>query len=356
MNYCFKGLRGKLTFPLLFQPYHSFSCKMLKRKYSGAYSNSNKRRVGTFGNVLNAAYRLGRLYYNSRTKTKYNYGGQGITSQYDKKTVYRKKTMPRKKKRRWVGFVKKVNAVLLKDVGTKTIIRNTQLTRTWADDQQIVSAAILFGKDGGPDTSTSCGHDDLKQIFANDNELIDATAKAHFISGVMDLTFTNMSEVEEGNNNSGMEVDIYELIFMKHADAPTLVGGMIGTASTNTGPINPAIGQITINTRGATPFDLPDFLAQGVSVLKKTKFFLGRGQVATYQYRDPKNFQIRRDRVDDADENFILPYKTRGILIVSKGIPTGDATKVLKVLQVGVTRKYGYKVIGTNTDTDNVLP
>lgn len=305
-----------------------------------------------------------RLNYGYKTPYRVNFkfkyapvtGGAGVTSQYDKKTIYRKKTMPRRKRRAWVKYVRKVNAVLMKDYGTKTVLRNSQLTRSWADDTQDFFGGALFGKDGAIDTTGRFGLDDLRQIFNNDPDLAQPTSRASFISGVLDLTFTNMSRVTgDANNNPGMEIDIYELKFTKSVDGDTM-GVLLSTAASNTDAINGLVGQITMNNRGATPFDLPDFCAQGVKILKKTKFFLSPGQVATYQYRDPKNYVVRKDRVDDGDNNFVLPYKTHGILFVSKGVPTADPTAVLKSLQVGATRKYAYKVLQKNADSDNVIP
>jgi len=323
------------------------------RKYA------SRRPYNKYGRYIKAGLSLAsKAYgmYSSYKNYSTNSSGQGVTNQFDRKTVYRKKRMPYRKKRQWKRFVKKVNSALLKDVGTKTVIRNTQMVQTWADDSQTSLSCCLYGKDGFNDTSIRCGFDDLKQIYVNDADLSEATSQAHFFSGVMDLTFTNMSTLvgEGSNNNTGMEIDIYELGFSKTVDNGALAG-MLTVAANNTNTINPLQPQITIATRGVTPFDLPDFLAQGVRVLKKTKYFLGKGEVATYQYRDPKNFKMRKSVVDNSDENFAIPYKTRGILFIAKGIPTPDATQVLKSLQVGVTRKYGYKVISKNTDQDNII-
>jgi len=323
------------------------------RKYGSRYRPFNKygRFVKAGLNLASKGYGMYSSYKNYNTTS----SGQGVTNQFDRKTVYRKKRMPYRKKKQWKAFVKKVNAALLKEVGTKTVIRNTQVSASFSDDSQQNVAVTLFGKDGAADTSVNAGHDDLKQIFANDSELADPTSRAKFFSGVLDMTLTNMSTVIEGNQNSGMEVDVYELAFTKTADANG-IRPMLSQAATNTALINPLLTQITVNTRGATPFDLPDFLAQGVRILKKTKYFLGQGEVATYQLRDPRNFSVRKDVVDNTDENFVMPYKTRGVLIICKGIPTADPTKVLKSLQVGVTRKYGYKVMQKNIDADNIIP
>lgn len=328
-----------------------------KPRYNTTYGMPS--RIGVPNRIGTGIGTPTRTPFNFNVKFKYapTTGGAGVTSQYDKKTIYRKKTMPRRKRRAWVKYAKKVNAVIMKDFGTKTVLRNTQVTRTWSDDSQDFFGGALFGKDGAVDSTGRFGLDDLRQIFNNDSELAQPTSSASFISGVLDLTFTNLSRVigETDDNNAGVEIDVYELKFTKNIDGESM-GVILSNAAANTDAINGSLNQINLNTRGATPFDLPDFCAQGVKILKKTKFFLSPGQTATYQYRDPKNYRIRKDRVDDGDNNFVLPYKTHGILFVSKGVPTATPSAVLKSLQVGATRKYAYKVLSKNSDADNVIP
>lgn len=281
--------------------------------------------------------------------------GVGVTSQYDKKVSYYKKSAPRWKKRAYGRFARKVRSVFLKDVGTKTIIRNAQLTRTWATGDQDYVAVSIYGTDGLATTTQMAGHDDLKQIFDNDTTT-KPTSKFLFGSAVCDITFTNLSTITDGTNqNTGMEIDIYEMVYGRQPDCTNPVA-LFNDAATNTDAINGLNPQINLTVRGATPFDLPDALSRGkVKILKKTKYFLAAGQCATYQFRDPKNRSFKKDVVDTSDNNYVLPWVTRTLFFVAKGIPTGDATKVLKALQVGCTRKYMYKVIEDNDDADNVL-
>lgn len=281
--------------------------------------------------------------------------GQGVTNQYDRKTVYYKKSMPRRKKRQWKKFVSKVNATLLKSYGTRTIVRNSQITYTDATDNQGRFAVCLYGKDGS-DSGTSVGFGDLKDIFNNDPLLANPTAKALFASAILDLTITNNSTVtDESNNNTTVEMDIYEWTMSKKADANNLIT-VFNNGAANTSPINGANPQLTLSVRGTTPFDLPDALAQGVKILKKTKYLLSSRQCMTYQMRMARNKQFRKDVVDDGDDNFAIPWITRGLLIIVKGVPTGTPTSVLKSIQIGVTRKYCYKHLQANDDVDNLLP
>jgi len=74
-------------------------------------------------NAINMARRAA-SFTQTRTGRRVS-SGQGVTSQYDRRLIYRKRTMPRRKKRRWRGFKNKVLAVSTKSLGSNTIVRNS---------------------------------------------------------------------------------------------------------------------------------------------------------------------------------------------------------------------------------------
>lgn len=316
------------------------------------FSSTPSNYTGSVYNTRSGLYPTLSLTYNKSGTT----SGKGVTSQYDRKQIYRKRRMPRRKRRAWKRFTKKVVAAQLKTIGTRTILKNDTLSRTYTGDTQSVVSFCLFGKDGGGPTTSACGFNDLASIFQNDAAIANRTSKIQLFSGVLDITMTNLSEVlDNSTQNTSLEVDLYELVATKQIDAAYL-SDIYLSADSNTDQINVANPGISINNRGATPFELTDFTGRGIKILKKTKYFLGAGQVATYQYRDAKNFRIRNDNIDDANSDFALPYKTRIFMIIIKGVPTPDANQVNKKLLVGVTRKYGYKIFDKNNDADNILP
>lgn len=334
----------------------------LKRRYSGPSYYPRKRMlntrpgVGFFGNLGAGVAGLASMYMGRKGGYKNSKSGQGITSQYDKTTIYRKKNMSRRKKKVWKQFTRKVRASLMKDVGTRTILRNSSLTALWSTSDQDVKVATLYGKDGNTASAWQCGHSDLREIFANDPLLSKSTDRALFGSAVLDITFTNMSTdvSQNGINNTGMEIDIYDIIYRSATDAADL-NSMLTDAALNTETINGGPNEISIATRGATPWELPDCLARGVKILSKKKYFLSKGQVATYQLRDSKNRIFRADIVNDGDNNFVAKGATRSLLIISKGVPTPDPSTVNKQIVIGATRKYSYKIVEQNNDADQLL-
>lgn len=339
-----------------------------KRRYNVGYG-SNKRFRPSYPRYLPFQYGASALAagasslynYFSGSKKKTPIGGAGVTTQYDRKTVYRKKYMPKRKKKQWKRFVRKVKASLLKDVGTKTVVLNSSLSQIIGTDAQSWVSVCFYGKNGAADSATSCGHRDLFRIFTNDPDLHGATAttqRAQFFSGVIDLTIANNSyaETTQATENLSIEVDIYEIIFGKDGIDADRISALINDAISTTPAIAGGGSEVTLNARGCTPFDLPDMLAKGVKIVKKTKYMLSKGQCATYQFRDPRNYSFRSDVVWDNDNNFAIKNKTRGFIVLFKGVPTATPDFIVKRIDVGVTRKYGYKIIEQNSDADQYNP
>lgn len=283
--------------------------------------------------------------------------GQGVTSQYDRKVVYRKKSMPRRKRRQWKKFVQKVTAVQMKNIGTKTVLFNRLGGQTWSGSGQWFMTYTLYGKDGQSDSNIRThGNRDIADIFLNDPDTQDATAKLLFGSGVLDLTIVNNSTIASGTGqNASLEVDVYEIMYSKTFDAPSALAYW-EDAATNTGLINPGgIAGLQPTTRGCTPFDFSEALSNGPKILKKTKFFLGQSETATYQLRDAKTHVFNKRFIDDGDSNCVIRKITKTLLVVAKGVPTVNSATVNYNIQIGNTRKYSYKLMKENLDKDQEL-
>lgn len=325
------------------------------RRRTGGYASSNRSFMG-YGmrSNVNMSLPYSATLTNNRQRVT---SGTGVTTQYDRKTVYRKKYMPKRKKKAWKRFVKKVGASLMKAIGTKTVVLNDALEQTIVGNTQSWVSIAIYGKNGANSTTTSCGMIDLDVIFRNDAELVNSyTSRAQFFSAVLDITIANNSYYTDGvttNDNLSIEVDVYEVVFKKDGIDANRLSELVNQAQSNTPLINTGVPEIALVNRGVTPWDLPDMLSRGVSIVKKTKYMLSKGQVATYQFRDPRNMQFRTDNIIDSDSNFAIKGKTRGFFVVFKGVPTMQPAAVTKKMSVGVTRKYGYKVIKNNTDADN---
>jgi len=320
---------------------------MKRRRSSGG---SFARRVRPYAG---AALRLGVRAYKSWTRNnrrKRGTAGVGVSTHYDVKTIYRRKRMPRRKRQAWKKFVRKVHAVNLKDLGTKTVVRNESNFVTSSTGGQAVFACCLYGVDGSNLMGTSSmGTDDLKELV--NTASYTPNQKIHFKSAVLDMTVTNTGN--EGSNGVLTEVDVYRYVFRKHCGSTSVLQAFTdGFASQTTIGTGSAL---SIATRGVTPFQCPEWCSY-IKVLSKKKYFLSNGTAFTFQIRDPKN------RIWDCGEtaDFAgLQGKvgwTQGALVIFKAVPQLSGPAPTSTLVMGCTRTYSYVVDESSTAEDAFIP
>lgn len=306
--------------------------------------------------------------------------GNGVTVQHDRRQVYRKKPMRRLIKRRWKKFSRKVNAVSEKELGSRTIVFNRSVNWTLGSafyNQTNANHLFLsFSLYGGESTGYSW-FNDLKAISGYENAgnptaaaggYADPTTKFIFKSAVLDLTITNTSATiltpgtpPTANTYSGkMEIDIYEITAnMITSDAltdPLWTSDMFSVGATDTASIGALATGIGIQQRGVTPWDLPQALSRNrIKIWKKTKFFLDSLGTLTYQVRDPKRRVISRAKMT-AMNSCNFPGWTKHVFVIAKLVnpyTVGSAAgEYVEKLDVGLTRKYLYKLEGQNDDRD----
>lgn len=299
------------------------------------------RNVHRYGPIVRAAGRMASRAFRGGKKGKQVMSASGITNQYDKKTIYRKRSMPRFRKRRWRRFVRKTNAVIRKDLASQSLVRSTVATVTIAAGSattQSTAGATLYGFNG---FAGDC--DDLKQLAAAASGS-DYT-KIMLASAVLDCTFNN-------NGSTNLEIDIYYVVCRK--DVPFARYQSINDCYQASFPhqaVLPGAGvtALTFQTRGSTPFQNSLFCSY-FRILRKTKYFLSAGQSGTYQIRDPK------DRVFDVElENNMSCRRgwTKGLLFIFKSTP--ENTLSGSSLVIGTTRTYNYRIMQRETVAAGLL-
>lgn len=277
--------------------------------------------------------------------------GGGITTQHDRTSVYRKKSMPRYKKKAWRRFVKKTHAAVDKGLGSFTVVKNNSVTITNTintTDQGFKSFALYPLKDG-----TNDHLNDMAEIASELSANVDST-KWRFASAVFDLTLQNVSlDASSGGAGFSIEVDIYEMSSRDSWETlgttPKALENVIADGWTNTVTLNTSL---TLARRGVTPFDATQALSvYKLKIWKKTKYFLSYGNTITYQMRDPKTHFIDQQRMEDGNSDN-WPGVTRWLLVIAKPTP-GVTLGVGGQLNIasGVTRKYLLKKLETSTDT-----
>jgi len=87
-----------------------------------------------------------------------------ITQQYDVKTQYRRKRMPRRKRKRWVRQVRKVNHIVDNRLGSQYQMFRSFATGTNTNGTQSFLSVGLYGENGTPGTAIDMGIDDLYNL------------------------------------------------------------------------------------------------------------------------------------------------------------------------------------------------
>jgi len=327
------------------------------------YNNRNALRRG----IQNAA-RWGASFTQTQRRNQAR-SGVGVTTQHDRRNIYRKRFMPRYRKRRWRSFVKKVHAVAEKDFGTRTVVYNTTVTHS-----NTTSTGHLVGDFALYSLQSSTSHlNDLKRIAGYENSgdptaadgiNVDVTTKYRFQSAVLDMTIRNAStfttsSVPSLDGRAKMELDVYEIgVRENFEDSDGAYGRLVeiiekGQAAKT---LDNAVTGVQLGDRGVTPWDLPYALSKyGIRIYKKTKYFIPNSDTITYQVRDPRRRVVTKGLIN-GEQGANLPKWTRWILTIGKlvpGLTIGTEDNTFQAVTVtGVTRKYMYKIEGANDDRD----
>lgn len=278
--------------------------------------------------------------------------------------------MPRGKRRRWRRFVKRVNAVDERELGSQTVVFNNSISvETTNPDNQLLENVALY-----PQTSTNAWLNDLNNISgyfnagpavtAGSDDYVNATTKVMFHSGVLDVTVRNTSKDNTGAPlDIPLEVDVYE-ISVRHGEddsvltSATELKDYFDQGAADTLDIGGTVAAIPMEIikRGVTPWDLPAALSSyKIKIWKKTKYFIGLGQTFTYQMRDPKRHVTT---IGKMARGTTCNHKglTKWIFFIGKAVPgIGVGSNVIPRLNFGVTRKYLMKVEGMRTARDYYL-
>lgn len=303
----------------------------------------------------------------TRRRNKKQTSGIGVTDHYDARLIYRKRRMRPRMRRRWKQFKNKVLAVSEKGLGSQTVVFNTTISAFNAvAGEQVYATCGLYTAN-----STVSYYNDMDSIGAlnagavttpTTGLSVSASSKVIFKSAVLDLTIRNASTVATAGgpvltSEARLEVDIYEVI-LKRADEEgavyTTLADLFNQNSARTDPIGGAGTELSLITRGVTPFDLTYALSNfGIKILSKRKYQISNGDQITYQVRDPRR-HVFPQRELTSTEGFAFRGLTRMVVIVGKlspGLTKGASTgQYTERLEIGLTRKYFYKVENWSED------
>jgi len=265
--------------------------------------------------------------------------GQGVTSQYDAKWVYRRRRMPRRKRRRWVRAIKRHRAIDMKSLATQTVVRNDANLIGGSNGSQAVGYVELYGLNGVP--GAGYGADDIVKVLDTWLGSGGSTPNRKYIFGsaVLDLTFTNQG-TSEGETGT-VELDIYRCVYRKKTlEGNPVIFYQTSAASMGTLPGGSTLG---LTSRGWTPFNCPA-ASEFVKILSKKKYLLSHGQSCTYQIRDPKNRYFSSTTFSQSTITDCMPGYTQFLLFIVKHVPANEGPAPAFQCVFGVTRSYTFKV------------
>lgn len=291
-------------------------------------------------------------YLGSRSSSRVLTNVQGSNAYTGIKTQYRKKRMPRRRRRRWVRFAKKTQSVINKSLGSNQFVSNSRqggISWNAAGNSTTIlnqkwNTFDLFARNG--DGSNSFLASMLGQLFNLDASSDDR--RLMIDSGCIDFTlrFDGHSTVDpETGSVSGvstgpiaLELDIYEIVYGATTKDNASFYNDIQDA------MNVAFGStLQEEQRGVTLFQAPVLSSvYRAKIIRKRRLILGVGQVENFQFRTARNKSISCQRVFDTPGH-VYPYLTRtwafcGRLIVPEALRT-----------VGVTISAGLTVAATRT-------
>lgn len=281
------------------------------RKLGGGYWSAAKR-VAIYGAKKALPY-VGN-YLASQYGKKRASSAAPITTQYDVSTRYVKKRMPRRRRKAWVSFTKKVRHVMLQ-MNSLTSYTNDTLKsiNTFAANNQATWGAYLGG-------TSSTDNDELLGMFkAAYSGLLTSTTvddyKLFIKSLCLDVQLRNTGATAD------VIVDVYELI-ARAADnqAAESIGTQYSRLYSEQNP--GSIGSVTPTSPASTPFQNGLFL-QKWRILKKKEILLSVGTVTTLQMRLPYN-RIMQGKTVESNLSYI-PGFTRAYLFQARGVPRNNA-------------------------------
>lgn len=236
-----------------------------------------------------------------------------ITTQKDLSSRYRRKSMPKWKRRKWRSFTKRVQHVMLQSQPLQSYCTDDGgSVKAVAADTQVTDGQMLGG-------TQATNNDELFQIFraAYGAALTTTTVDKYHLfvkSMCLDIQFTNTHAT-----NSAI-VDVYTLLARKSINSATRIDVQYTNAFAEQGTL--AIGAVSATHPATTPFQNGPFL-QMWKVLNKRELLLGPGSVSTLQIRIPYNKYLSGKTVEICASQ--IPKLTRGILFQMRGVPQNNA-------------------------------
>jgi len=288
--------------------------------------------------------------------------GNGVTFQHDSQSQYRRRRMPRGKRRRWVKFIKKVAAATDSQIPTRSVVFNDLYDFSQEDvvGQSYTLIPLYSAKANftAPVPSELNQLSDLNRITTSEFTTFESVRHIRFESAVLDITIHDT----QGPGSTPTELDIYYIVFRKDVYMSDF-GQLVNNSQTYLPPINNNTpeAKLGLTNVGATPFSLPN-LCSHFRIIKKEKVITNPGSITTRQWRVPKNkylntASLRHISQAGGNQNmFAMKGWTCGILLIAKGTPLAGTPERDFAYSINSTRAYNYKIIEYSSNAATLDP
>lgn len=307
----------------------------------------------------------GKAMYNmaSGMRSKKSITFDGTTTQRDDKLAYRKRRMPRRKRKAWKKFVRKVVAVEIKDRGLQTLKMKYFSNRNVGVNSQAVIAAHLYGNAGvvspGPEEA---GNRDIQQLRAQANTKPENYIKQ--VGGVTNPQIPNdgistpirmqsaiLDLVLRNNGNQTVMAEIYHVWYAKDTLSTSFLSANSESFSTS---IATQIGgstfitdndKVEIQQRNVSLFDMGDLLAKlNIKIRSVREVQLSAGAIHKVQIRDPKNYHIDLMQKGGTNSGYVDTKLTESYIVFIKNFGTETQN-----VSFYIDRTYKYTIEGIRT-------
>lgn len=280
---------------------------------------------------------------------------RATTFQNDVSLSYRRRPMPRVRKRRYMSFVRRTKAIIAKSVAASFLLVNryqnapSAVNKQWNYDGHIVNFAHL---QLGAVMPALENPDDILKIHARVvANAADAYASDRFVITGWTATTVVTNTWVSATEPTGTIVEAYywrakrdaPLEFMDPTTDYSSTFGGIWTASTRfLVPSVPSGGSsLEVADLGLTPFQ-GSVLAKYITIYKKTRTMIDGGKTAVFEQRSSKDTYINMPQIKS---NGLLGGKTEGIFFVYRGVPNGFGQARAAQMSFSTSIGYTYRLL-----------
>lgn len=274
-----------------------------------------------------------------------------ITGESDWRKVYTRRPMPRRRRKRWVSFKRKVAHVVQHQVAPKFQVFTRSVSTSAAENTQnvVLLHTVLGGNGSSPETN------DVRELVERAQAIMppEVVTPASILTPWRIHVTGWMIETQVTNRETyPIYIDMY--YWRTKKDTPVELANVYALWEDSVADVvqnDPSIGgQIAIGDYGVTPFQGVQ-LAKHIQIWRKQRVKLAGGSTTQVEQRSGRNYRFDYSVVEHYS---LLRRATEGILMVFYGspgiygvVPTLAALSRPAIVDVSTNVNYTWRVISS---------